>query len=546
MRRAARTTRLAEEPDYDFDHAATKVHQHFAAVLGTPPRPLFRVKVGRHELYEAYLAGFPTEALRQHHTCSCCRQFIGRFGNLAVVDEGGVLVSALWGSGHVEPYAAPIAAMRKIVERGRIHDVFLSDEAMWGAPVSPVTGNRTWTHFAIEPPAAALRRKHGILTPGQQMAEKREDYRILQTALAEIKREHVEQALTLLRSDALYRSEKVIGPAEFLLRMHDLRTEWRGRARDNLTWLAVATAPTGFCKPRGAMIGTLLEDIAAGSFGFDEIKARFAAKMHPLRYQRPTAAPSRGTIEQAEKLVAELGLEPALHRRFARIEDVEPHLLWKPTPPAAKPNGGGVFGHLTDKEGERAKVDPILADAQKITWAKFASKVLPSALQAHVYMGGVMPFFGMTTATNIDAPPILQWDTAETRNPVAWYFYNGGSAPRQWGMEQGTWAPVAGIVIQPSMWSGNLVHQGNGGFLIIEGARDQRMIGSGNNLCLFPEILRTDLHAVRSVIEAYSRTRAITDAENGTANGVAVPHNGVQVRVTTSIGVETYVIDRWD
>lgn len=542
MARASRKPRIVAEPAHDFDGVADSVRAHFATIIGD--RPLFRVNVGRHDLYEAYLAGLPTKTLRQHHTCSCCRQFISRFGNLGVVNEDGSLTSALWDASQCEePYAGSVAAMQRIVEKGRIRDIFLTDIPVWGTPLSVGTA---WTHFAVAPPATALRRRMGILTAGQQMAEKREDYRILQTAMAEIRREHVEQALTLLRSDALYRSEKVIGPAEFLLRMHDLRKAHRGRALENLTWLAVAGAPTGFCKPRGAMIGTLLEDIASGTLDFAAIKARFADKMHPLRYQRPVAPPSRGTIEQAEKIVAELGLEPALHRRFARFEEVEPHLLWRPQAVVAPAAKAGVFGHLREKESA-GRNEPIVADAQKITWSKFAAKVLPGALRMQVYMAhGSLPFFGMTTATNGDAPPILQWDLPGARNPVAWYFYNGGSSPSAWGLTAGAWTPVLGLALKPSMWGGGFEHQGAAAFLIVEGARDKRMADSGGGLCLFPETLRADLHGVRSVVEAHSRTRSVTGADEGSANGLAVPNGQVQIGVTTAIGREVYIIDRWD
>ena len=86
-----------------------------------------------------------------------------------------------------------------------------------------------------------------------------------------------------------------------LLALHEARASKRGPAADNLTWLAVATAPAGFCHVRSSMIGTLLEDVAAG-MPFDAIKQRFDAKMHPLQYQRPTAMPSVPSINPSGSL----------------------------------------------------------------------------------------------------------------------------------------------------------------------------------------------------------------------------------------------------
>ena len=109
------------------------------------------------------------------------------------------------------------------------------------------------------------------------------------------------QALKLLKSEALYRSEKVLGQAQWLYDLH--RALPSRRNRDHVLWRAVAAAPAGFCHPRSSMIGTLLEDLAAG-MPFDDVSRRFAEKMHPLLYQRPQAAPSAGNIAQAEKIVA--------------------------------------------------------------------------------------------------------------------------------------------------------------------------------------------------------------------------------------------------
>src|SRR2546425_8355197 len=84
------------------------------------------------------------------------------------------------------------------------------------------------------------------------------------------------------------------------------------------------------------MFGTLLEDISNG-LPLPEVSKRFAEKMHPLRYQRPQAAPSEGQLAQAEKIVAQLGAAGSLARRFARLEEVE--TIWTPKPTRKKSSG---------------------------------------------------------------------------------------------------------------------------------------------------------------------------------------------------------------
>src|SRR5262249_16422363 len=143
------------------------------------------------------------------------------------------------------------------------------------------------------------------------------------------------------------------------------------RTRENLLWLAVATAPAGFCHVRSSVVGSLLEDIQDGK-PFDAVKRAFDEKMSPLQYQRPTAPPSDGNIKQAEEPGAKPGSAGALRRRYARLEDLQ--TIWRPfAEPEATPDG--VFGHLREKKRDA----PLRATGSTMTWEKFARTVLPNA-----------------------------------------------------------------------------------------------------------------------------------------------------------------------
>jgi hypothetical protein len=83
---------------------------------------------------------------------------------------------------------------------------------------------------------------------------------------------------------------------------------------------------------------------------------------------------------------------------------------------------------------------------------------------------------------------------------------------------------------------------------VLEGARDKRWASAGAGL--FPEILKAELHAVRSVIEAYSKSGQIVGIEDGSASGILLakgaPWNHV-FRVTSGAGTAVeYKLDRWD
>lgn len=491
------------------------------------------------QLFQVYIGALPPEH-RKHHTCHACRQFIERFGGLVTIDEHGMTTPVVWNADDAPGYYRPaVEALARAVRRAKVTGIFLSPERVWGQPQSR-TKARTWHHFATTR-APSLVFKRATQTAGQAMAEKREDFNNVSRALGEFTQPMIEQALTLLRTDSLYRSEKVIGPAEWLHGLHASRAALQGPPKANVLWRAIATAPAGFCHPRASMVGTLLEDIAAG-MDFGDVSRRFAAKMHPLQYQRPQAAPAAGTIAQAEKVIAQLGAAGSLARRFARLEEVE--AIWKPKH-APAPVAAGVFGHLLAK-GE-ASAPSMRIPAITMTWEKFARTVLPDADKIEFYARNQPDSYSaLVTAVNADAPPILQWDTEAQRNPVSWYFWHGGSTPDGFSIEPNRWHAVNAITLTPPLWGGKpSTHHSEFALFIIEGARDKRMSGAA----IFPEILKSEFHGIRSVIEAYSRNAKIEGVEQSTACGIAMQKGstpGHMFRVTSKGSAVEYRLDRWD
>lgn len=396
-----------------------QVQDHFAAATADRTQ-LFTTDA--QGLYDRYLEHLPDDQ-RQHHTCSACRRFIETYGGLVVIGPDGVTAPAFWGLDAVPAiYQAAVQAMRRAVAQASVTGVFYSGEATWG---QPRTGE--WTHLAVTSPQVFRRQGQ---TPGQAMAEKREDYGTLSRALAEFTPEMLATAVNLLQSEALYRSERVIGVAQWLQQLQARRAAASGRAhRENITWAAVAAAPAGYCHPRSSMIGTLLEDIAAG-LPFDSIKRRFAEKMSPGSYQRAQAAPSAGAVEQAERLFAELKLAPALARRYAHLDELPRDvLIWAPAAPKAAPEPAAaapaLFGHLSTKRRPTAPA-PAVTPAVTMTWEKFRRAVLPGAQQIEVQVPAVADrFMALVTAADPAAPPILQWDRDSARNPVSWYYAAG-------------------------------------------------------------------------------------------------------------------------
>lgn len=530
-RRSTRKVATASLPthDHEKDYAAflMGVRETFAAHATSP---LFTTDAA--DLFDLYLDALPAD--RQIHTCTACRRFVKEYGALVTITDDGQTIPIMWDR-CPDFYRLSVLTLSKAVRRAKVTGPWFSKEPIWGIPH---TGS--WSHLAVDARNVATFRDR-LRTPKQVMAAKREDYRTVTMALTDFTPPMLSEALRLFETDSLHRSERFRAPLKWLFDLHTQRAKAKGKARDNILWLAIATAPDGFCHPRASVIGSLLEDIAAGK-RFEDVRASFNAKVGGLVYQRPQVAPAAGNIAAAEKIIEHLGIALSLERRFARLDELV--TIWKPSPVFEARSGGGVFRHLAPKEF--TSVPSLDIPSITMTWAKFIG-ILPTSEQIDLLVPyGNANFSAFLTAASQTAPPILRWDHEESRNPVSQYVYHGGSPASSWRLHAGAWCVVTGIAKRANMWGDKpSPHLGDGVTMILQGAVDTRT-GQGN--ALFPEILRDDLHQVRSTIEAYSKRAEITGTEDASACGLAFGTKdiGAVVRVLSSGRWTNYKIDRWD
>lgn len=536
---ASRGVNYTARGEYDhYDDFLARMRDRFAAVDG----PLFATDANGPDgngLFRAYLRALPAEH-RKYLTCSACRRFVRAFGHIVAIDDDGRTVPALWSDDEPDDWhGRAIGVLARKVRRAKVTGIHVSSERVWGQPVTD-----EWRHMAVTPPASRVY-LGTLLSARQRAAELREDYRTLCRQLATHSAACVKQALKLLKDGSLHQPERFAAMAEWLLNLHAARAAYRGAARDNVTWLALATAPAGFAHFGNTVLGTVLEDIAAG-LSFEAIRARYAEKMHPLQYQRPQAAPKSGAIERAEKIVAELESAGALRRRYARLDEVP--MAWTPAAPEPDEEPGGVFAHLKPKGPASRGVE---GRPTTITWEKFQRTVLPEALALEYYAGARGDFLALVTAADMTAPPLIRWDRDDARNPVSWYLYHAGSAPAEWTLPSNAWVPAVGITTLPPTWGeGSPEHDGDGAILLLAGMKDARHVNGGTGGGFFPSQLRGEYREIRSVMEAYAQRAAIEDADrDDLACGVDLRKGGkwaARVRATTTLGTSLYLLDRWD
>ena len=532
----------------------TDCYAEFEALLkrkvASAQGPFFKTN-GNDKLFDIFLEGLP-EDRRQHYNCNCCRKFMEQYGGLINIDSEGIASSILWTnpiSEFPEFFQKAVESCQRKVFFSRTVGVFLNSEKVWGTPQSG-----GWSHFSGRPLVVL---EDGVKTIRQVAAEKSEDFRILLSSLKTYPKDAVAQVLRILQSGSISRSEIAIGIAEWFAELHESFNQAKSKfSKENIVWLAVVSAPPGYAHINSGMISTLLKGVITRT-PIDEIIRKWESMVDPLRYMRPTADLKKGTIDLAEKIVEKLKTSGSLERRFARFDEIIS--VWNPSNNIKKEKTAGkkIFDHLKEKLG--TTIAPVDLPEQKITWMKFYQKILPNAEKIEMCVTNQRyPFFSLITAVNEDSPPILQWDDNDLRNPFSWYFYDGGSIPKDWNLPNSfsNWVQVNAVCLMPPHWNGSnkFSHQMQGAMFILEGCKDlqKRSIPKGGGF--FPSMLRSEYHSIRSVMEAFSLSAPIAGFEESNANGICYQKNEnceqtMSIRVKTSTSgelMDRYTINRWE
>lgn len=386
------------------------VVERFNMFVGTGVK-LFKTNV--EDIFENIFLDHMSEesGAKQHYNCNACRSFFNKYGSLVAVSENGELKSVLWNDKDVpEFFKQAVKVMKNVVEGSNVTGVFLSDTKVLG---HPVTGE--WTHIHVKLPSEMVFRSR-LETAGQAMAVKREEFNMVNRAVRDFSLDTINKALTLINSETLYRGDKAKPNVEwFKSLVEKVKNADTADKKKNIIWLAIAEAPNGFAHIRSNATGTLLKDISEG-LSTEEVASKFKQVMNPSNYQRSQSAPSENSIYEAEKVVAQLGIENSLARKYATLEEVQK--TWTPNLSIQEPvTTQGVFGHLTSK----SKADNTMDLPKSVmTWEKFLRTVLPTADSLEVKVDSPDRFMAMVTAVHPESENILQWS-----NPFSWYYHGG-------------------------------------------------------------------------------------------------------------------------
>jgi len=397
----------------DFDQFSAPVREQFQKMA---KGDLFVVDIDGDDLYRHYLDSFPdgTNPIfreRTEHDCSNCKHFIRRVG--MVIDQERHTV---WDKAAIEapyPHNVVAEAMAELVRAAPIDRVFRVKESGIGSAktrgLSPSDQVERWNHFHT----GSIPRKFRAASPGEAQGEYRTTVQVFQRGLDELTTEALETVLALIDANNLYRGEEHREKVAGFLAAQRLYLE--AEDRDLFVWARAKDPATRF---RNTAIGTLVQDLSEGTDLTRAVK-KFETKGAPENYKRTTAVITPGMVKAAMETVTEMGLEPALERRFARVEDVSVNdVLWVDNTVQPLMAGGlgdmlmdhaqAAQGHdLDEKRAEDIPIDEFLADV--LTDATAVEVLLRTA-----HLGNLM---SLTAPVHPAPNQLFQWD-----NDFAWSY----------------------------------------------------------------------------------------------------------------------------
>lgn len=505
-------------------------------------------------LNQVYLGSLTDE--RQYHTCSCCSNFLTRFGDLVTIDADGQLHSALWDASTFPEdnfYHPVLKNLQAVVERGSITGPHYQEGEVWGEQVAG-----GFDHFFVKPPVHIQHMERDVTGRQKQAIRRERRNRLAETFGTDpmFMPKYIDQLKQILDSDAIKGVEKIMGPGTWLIEtLNNHRSVADRTIKNNLFWRAIGPAPDGFLYPASTMTGTVLEDLQKGK-SLAQIIAAYGRKTAAHVYQRPVEAPTDGAIEAAEKLVSENGLRPSFARRVMYLEDI-PDLakVWSQGPglPKAKEEEGSLFGHL---KSSAETIKALEFPPVEMSWNKFVADVLPDAQKIEILVLPREFVQAWAIGTNPEAPPIFSYDLPEARNTASTFtrfikrndgFGLADAQPQpidaaDWNLKAGEFVNVPTIIHHASEWSTGRAAPNTKERLdfVLEGGYDKTAEAGNPGVAIFPETLRSDLHSIKRVVEAYSNTAYFTGDFPRQVTSMAIYKGGRVlnrvVRVTSNTG----------
>lgn len=298
------------------------------------------------------------------------------------------------------------------------------------------------------------------------------------------------------------------------------------RLRNNLYWLSAVGKGVVIAHFNNTVLGEFIKMLVEGKDKEPLAIRRFLEQTKPENYMRATEAPSEGNVQEAMRIVAQLGVEKALvNRRQCAASDILEYVFKTPVPVVAEVEAGSIFDGLAKPKSNKAVSFDKPSFDKTLLPKEFINDYLlgKNVVSLEVNVPYRCYFHGYTTAIDPNDGIIYRWDSAERRNTIAGYTYTQPSSPDQFGLRQG-WTPVIGVARSIEDWFTNSPVEE--GLLVVASGMYKPCA-----ICLFANTLIPELFPVRSTMEALMEKHHGTSIEDGVA-GIPIV-GGISIRLET-------------
>ena len=504
------------------------------------PKILFKVET--QNMYKEYLNYFSDE-IRQYYTCNTCAHFFKRFANIVYI-ENGELHSLYWDENLVEDeyFKNMVQNFRIKVESSRILSPFVnkpdartmeSDGREVYFYGFPITGNYDHIHMRLV--------VDGIKFPDKYISfESARDYfsRMIHLLYHKWNKNIIDTAIILAKSGDLNNKDILHTLESFKEIKNEVFTysniQFWNLIYEHIDLLDHFT---------NSVEGSLLDDIK-NNLPLEDVVDRFNKKMDPVNYKRPKSLPASTNVEQAGKIITELGLVDSLKRKLCPLDECKTFIWKEPDKQEVQLEKEGVFSSVKTKD----KVDDetkkyISLKFKEISLTSFIKNVLPEAKEIRINCPAFAHYFQYTTEAVKGSNPILRYDNIENRNPISKYTYTVASDSEKFNIKAGYNRVVAIVPECKNMISGEIK---DGVLFVVENCYDTMIFKSGG-LALFPEVLIRELYSVRKTIEEYSNITQLAEEPNSNTQYLAGLFYGkqgfrIELEVDTGDVVTRYII----
>jgi hypothetical protein len=381
------------------------------------PGTLYQTDTDRDKIWEVYLKSFPEGSNpiykeRTEHDCQCCKQFIRNFGGVVAIKDNKRV--SIWDCETIEPYASVAAAMSDYVATCYIKGLYMNSEKTVGTSrnFAALEDNsvQEWHHFHFALPNHLVKRD-----PGEFLSSKRSDFDVMYRGFTTITEEALEIVSDLIAQQSLYRGEEhkknIGGFLHYQKKFYAIDSD---DERINFTWVTANKKPH-LARLRNTAIGTLLIDLSDGR-DLEYAVTAFEKMVAPSNYKRPNSLITKSMIKDAQKTIKDLGLDGAIDRRYANINDITiNNILWGNRDTNKSLD---AFDELIKTStNEKAKnYDHV----EEVSIEHFISDIMPTAEKLEIYLANELE----SNLVSLIAPSNPTANMLKWNNNFSWS-YNG-------------------------------------------------------------------------------------------------------------------------